>query len=316
MSDQEIIAPPDILSKARTYGITSLIFGIIAPGLIVVAFLLFIVLAAGTGGFGALGLAAAFSLFIPVASLIAIPLGIVAVIFGIKAIRTAKSIQKSKAPYIFPLCLGIVNIILPILLAVWLIPRGACIYDRNPGNAGCLALPIIPLSWQVSPQYLQHLQAEESGTPQPITSYPTSAPAQTQTYSNQNYGFSFTYPLNFSLSIESSSGSNSESITLRESNSNGVSATLFINQPYPTNTKAAASGIATVGFNASGTLQESDYSGITEYSQSGTYNPISGYDLTSPFTDSRGNTYYWEDAFSNWQQEQVGSGIIYSMKTL
>lgn len=305
----------DAQSKARTLGITSLVFGLIAPGLLVIAFLLFFVLATSIGGFGALGLAAVFELSVPVFSFfIAIPLGIVAIIFAIKALSTIGSLQALKGPYLFPLCLGILNIIFPILLAVWLIPPGACIYHRNPGTGGCLALPIIPLSWQVGPQYLQQLKDEESGTPQTTTTYPTPAPSKT--YINETYGFSFTYPPAFSLSTESSTNSGLKNITLQEISASGASVTLFINQPYPTDTKNAL-GISTVGFNASGSLWESNYSGPSEYSPSGTYNAfLSGYDLTSQFTDSRGNSYYWKNAFANSEQDRDEGLIIFSMKTL
>jgi hypothetical protein len=298
----------EAISKARTYGITSLVFGIIAPGLIVLAFVLFAILVAGTGGFGALGLAAAFSLFIPVASLIAIPLGIVAIVFGIKAIRTAKSIQALNAPYIFPLCLGVINIILPILLAVWLIPPGACIYDRNPGNAGCLALPIIPLSWQVSPQYLQHLQAEENAPPQPTTTNPAGVNVLTQTYTDKSHRFSFSYPADFSISLNGTS-SNLKSIAVYEASSSGPasgSLVLFINQPYPQDVSTTASGIDTYAFNANGSLQQEAVNGYVRYSATGA--PISiGYDITTLFRDSEGNSYYWESDTNNFYTNIIGS---------
>jgi hypothetical protein len=303
------------LSKARTFGIISLVFGLIAPGLFIIAWLFFSVLITGTGGFGALGFAAVFELGAPVFSfLIAIPLGIIAIVFAIKALSTIKPLGASKAPYIFPLCLGVVNIIFPFLLAVWLIPPGACIYDRNPGNAGCLALPIIPLSWQVSPQYLEHLQNEENAPAGPSVTYPVATPMQT--YTNQSYRFSVTYPFTFSLSIQSSSNASSESITFKGLGTNGGSVTLFINQSYPSAEEAGAIGVATAHFNASDTLGETDFHGTGEYSESGTYNPpIAGYDLVAPFTDAKGNTYYWRDDFNNWQTAQTLGQIEYSMKS-
>jgi heme/copper-type cytochrome/quinol oxidase subunit 2 len=297
-------------SKARVFRLVSYIFGAVVPGLVLLAFFFFIVVVrAVNNGFGALGLAAAFSLSLPVFSFIlAIPLGIVAIVFGIKARSLAKHLSLPTFSYTFAVALGCFNILIPILLAVWLLPsRGLCIEDRNPGNGGCLALPIIPLSWQVSPQYFQQLQTEENTPPQP-TNLPNQPIPLSETYTNQNYHFSFSYPANFLISLNGTS-SNLKSISVYEASSSGPnsgSLTLFINQPYPQNVSTTASGIDTYAFNANGSLQQEAVNGYVRYSATGT--PISiGYDITTLFNDGEGNSYYWKSDTNNFYTNIVGS---------
>lgn len=82
--------------KAKLLAKVSFIFSSIIPGGVILAFLFFILFLRGLGGseaagFGALEIAAVFSLGLPVlAVFLAIPIGIIALILAVLALREAK----------------------------------------------------------------------------------------------------------------------------------------------------------------------------------------------------------------------------------
>jgi hypothetical protein len=149
----------EVLSKSESLVKKSFIFGLLGPALFVAFFVLLILLAVVTAGFGVLIIIALYQSYDLLILLVTIPLGIVALIFGLRAWKRIKLYKfPRKNRYRFAIALSIFDILAPIIIiglgikfpSSGFIPnyKTLCIYNHFPGNGGCLAIPYLPVSWQ------------------------------------------------------------------------------------------------------------------------------------------------------------------------
>jgi hypothetical protein len=298
--------------KATLLAKVSFIFGSVIPGGVILAFLLLIFVLTGLGGsegagFGALGISAVFSLGLPVLTVFfGIPIGIIALIFAILALRAAKKASLPIKRYILVIFYSFLTFVIPAIVVIVIFPfKATCMFNEQLrySNTGCLRVPFIPQSWQSIPAPGSKPQLP----PDAKTTFNNgfSSVQLTQTYKDDINNFSFYYPSNYSLT-KNVSGTNSETVTLSDGTS---TVTLFVNAPYPQNATATVQGIMNGHFE-NGRLQTDGGYGFDSTQQ----NLYRGHEITDLSTDSNGYTYYWKFYVVGDEEDEAALDIIYSLK--
>jgi hypothetical protein len=89
---------------------------------------------------------------------------------------------------------------------------------------------------------------------------------------------------------------------------------LFINQTYPSFADTA-SEIDTLSFNTDGSIKVISADRTNHYSTSGDGSVKEYFGMTKPFTDTHGNTYFWQYNYITAQQANSAQTIIATMKS-